>query len=48
MKPQKFTTEDTEKKNSRFFKSSVNSVDASSPKGYLLKEVKDGVKRLIL
>jgi hypothetical protein len=32
MKPQKFTTEDTEKKNFRFFKSSVNSVVASSQK----------------
>ena len=33
MKPQKFTTEDTEKKSFRFIKSSVNSVVASSPIG---------------
>jgi len=32
MKPQKFTTEDTEKKNLDFFKSSVNSVVATSLK----------------
>jgi hypothetical protein len=32
MKSHKFTTEDTEKKNFRFSKSSVNSVLASSPK----------------
>jgi len=34
MKPQKFTTEDTEKMNFRFLKSSVNSMVASSPKEY--------------
>ncbi|MFZ3138534.1 MAG: hypothetical protein WA126_14215 [Thermodesulfovibrionales bacterium] len=39
MKPQKFTTENTEKKNFRFFKSSVNSVVASSQKEYPLKEI---------
>lgn len=33
MKPQKFTTEDTEEKKFRFSKSSVNSV-ASSPRIY--------------
>ena len=33
MKPQKFTTEDSEK-NFRFFKCSVNSAVASSPKEY--------------
>ena len=39
MKPQKFTTENTERKNFRFFKSSVNSVVASSQKEYPLKEI---------
>ena len=34
MKPEKFTTEGTEKKNFRFFKNSVNSVIASSQKEY--------------
>ena len=34
MKTQKFTAEDTEKKNFRFFKSSVNSMVASSLKEY--------------
>jgi len=34
----KFTTEDTEKKNFRLFKGSVNSAVASSPKEYALKE----------
>jgi hypothetical protein len=34
MKPQKFTTENTEKKNFRFFKSSVNSEVASSQKEF--------------
>ena len=32
VKPQKFTTECTDKKKFRFFKNSVNSVIASSPK----------------
>ena len=39
MKPQKLTIENTEKKNFRFFKSSVNSVVASSQKEYPLKEI---------
>jgi len=34
MKPKKLTTEDTEKKKFRFFKSSVNSVVAPSQKEY--------------
>jgi hypothetical protein len=34
MKPQKFTTEDSEKKNFRFVKCSVNSAVPSSPKEY--------------
>jgi hypothetical protein len=37
MKPQKLTTEDTEKKNFRFFKNSVNSVIASSQKEIYFK-----------
>ena len=48
MKLRKFTTEDTEKKNFRFLKNSVNSMVASSPKEYLLKKLKGGAKRLIL
>jgi GxxExxY protein len=39
MKPQEFTTENTEKNNFGFIKSSVNSVVASSPKEYPLKEI---------
>jgi hypothetical protein len=39
MKPQNFTTEDSEKKNFRFFKNSVNSVVASSPGEFPLKEI---------
>ena len=45
MKPQKFTTEDTEKKNFRFFKSSANSVVASSPKEYPCSKVKGRHKK---
>ena len=44
MKPQNFTTEDSEKKNFRFFKNSVNSVVASSPGEFPLKEI---TKRII-
>ena len=44
MKPQNFTTEDAEKKNFRFFKNSVNSVVASSPCEFPLKEI---TKRII-
>jgi len=43
MKPQDFTTEDTEKKNFRFSKSSVNSVVVSSPKEFPLKEVTERI-----
>jgi len=43
MKPEKFTTEDTEKKNYRFFKNSVNSVVASSSKDYPLKDVTERI-----
>lgn len=39
MKPQKSATDDTEKRNFRFFKSSMDSVVASSQKEYSLKEV---------
>ena len=39
MKPQKFTTECTEKKNFRFIKSSVNSVVASSQKEFPAKDI---------
>jgi len=46
MKLQKLATEDTEKKNFRFSKSSVNSVLASSPREYpynrLLRERREG------
>jgi len=44
MKPQNCTTEDSEKKNFRFFKNSVNSVVASSPGEFPLKEI---TKRII-
>ena len=40
MKPLKFTTEVTEKKNFRFFKSSVNSIGASSSKNILVASLK--------
>ena len=43
MKPQEFTTEDTEKKNFSFFKSSVNSVVASSQKEFPLKEITERI-----
>jgi len=46
MKLRKFTTEDTEKKNFRFSKNSVDSMVASSPKEYLLEKLKGGAKRL--
>ena len=41
--PKDFTTEDTEKKNFRFFKSSVSSVVTSSKN---VGRLKDGVKKL--
>lgn len=47
MKRQKFTTEDTEKKNFRF-KNSVNSMVVFFSKEYLCSKLKNGVKRLIL
>jgi len=60
MKPQKLTTEDTEKENFRFLKSSVNSVVGFSPKEYPwirrvgllinfnVEMLNDGIKRRIL
>ena len=39
MKPQNFTTEDSEKKKFRFFKNSVNSVVASSPGEFPLTQI---------
>jgi len=44
MKPQEFTTEGTEKKNLRFFKSSVNSAVASSQKEFPLKVVTERIQ----
>jgi hypothetical protein len=43
MKPQKYTTEDTEKKSFRFLKSPVNSMVVSFQK----RKIKNGIKRLI-
>jgi GxxExxY protein len=43
MKPQKVTTENTEKKHYRFYKSSVNSVVASSQKEFPLKEITEKI-----